>query len=138
MLVNRNFKIVWVAENYGTGVNSPVVCDTTVQYIGNQVVIKFNTPTGTRNPNNDQTRFTVYPNPATNKVTISFNAETTDNAKIKLTDYAGKCVYRKTVNVNVGANTYTLNTKQNNINCGAYFVSITCDSKMYNKKLLIQ
>jgi alpha-D-xyloside xylohydrolase len=138
MPLNRNFKIVWVAENYGVGVNSPVACDTTVQYVGNQVVIKFKTATGTFNPNNDPARCTVYPNPATEKVIVSFKSETTGKAEIKLIDYAGKCVYLKHIDVINGTNNYILNTKQNNIVPGIYLAKITCGKDQYNRKIILK
>ena len=138
MLVNRNFKIVWVAENYGIGINAPLVCDTTVQYVGNQVVIQFKTPTGIQSLNSDPTRCTVYPNPATDKVIISFKAETSDKAKIKLIDYTGKCICLINIAAMAGTNTYTLNTKQKNIGSGTYFATIICGKDQYIRKIILQ
>jgi len=138
MPVNRNFKIVWVAENYGIGINTPLVCDTTVQYIGNQVIIKFNAPTGIYNLNNDLTRCTVYPNPATDQVTISFKSEISDKAEIKLIDYSGKCIYLKNIDALAGTNTYTLNTKQHNIGSGAYFATVICGRDQYTRKIVLK
>jgi len=138
MPVNRVFKIVWVAENYGIGITTPVVCDTTVQYAGNQVVIKFNTPTGIQDLYNDQTRCTVYPNPATEKVTISFKAETPGKAEIKLIDYTGKCIYLKNMDALAGTNTYTLSMKQNNISSGSYFATVICGKDQYTRKIILK
>jgi len=138
MPVNRVFKIVWVAENYGIGISTPVVCDTTVQYAGNQVVIKFNTPTGIQDLYNDQTRCTVYPNPATEKVTISFKAETPGKAEIKLIDYTGKCIYLKNMDALAGTNTYTLSMKQNNISSGSYFATVICGKDQYTRKIILK
>jgi len=138
MPVNRIFKIVWVADNYGIGINTPVVCDTTVQYVGNQVVIKFNTPTGIQNLNNDLTRCTVYPNPATEKVTIAFKVESPGKAEIKLIDYSGKCIYLKNIDALSGTNTYTLSMKQNNIGSGTHFVTVICGKDQYTRKIILK
>ncbi len=42
MLTNHVFKVVWVDENYGVGLDTPVICDTIVQYDGNEVNVKYN------------------------------------------------------------------------------------------------
>lgn len=42
MLDERKFKIVWVDEYYGAGVNVPVTCDTTIQYNGSEIIINYN------------------------------------------------------------------------------------------------
>lgn len=41
MLPNRTFKIVWADENYGSGGDLSVTCDSVVKYTGNQVNIPF-------------------------------------------------------------------------------------------------
>ncbi len=42
MLAERTFKIVFVAENYGVGLNAPIVCDSLVHYVGKEVVVGLN------------------------------------------------------------------------------------------------
>jgi alpha-D-xyloside xylohydrolase len=42
MATNRTFKVVWVDAQYGVGINTPVVCDTTVAYDGSEVIVKYN------------------------------------------------------------------------------------------------
>ena len=140
MLVNRNFKIVWVAENYGTGVNIPIVCDTIVSYNGNQVVIQYGPPTvtGIFNSKDDQTGCTVYPNPAIDKVTILFKAETAAKAEIRLIDSIGKCVFLKKSDAHAGTNSYTVNAKQNNIPSGVYYMSINCGKDHYTRKVVFK
>jgi alpha-D-xyloside xylohydrolase len=41
MINNRIFKIVFVGENYGAGLNTPIAYDTIVHYTGNQVVVNY-------------------------------------------------------------------------------------------------
>lgn len=42
MLQKRTFKIVWADENYGSGGELPVTCDSVVTYTGTSVDIQFN------------------------------------------------------------------------------------------------
>jgi alpha-D-xyloside xylohydrolase len=42
MLTERTFKIVFVTDNYGVGLNDPAVYDSVVHYIGNEVIVSFN------------------------------------------------------------------------------------------------
>ncbi|MBN2166221.1 MAG: DUF5110 domain-containing protein [Marinilabiliaceae bacterium] len=42
MVNNHTFRVVWVDEQYGVGANTPVVCDTVVQYDGTEVIVKYN------------------------------------------------------------------------------------------------
>jgi len=135
---NHNFKIIWVDVKHGTGID-PVTCDTTIHYNGSQTVIPYvSHPTGIPNLKNDQTGFTVYPNPAMNEVTISFNASSVDRAEIKLIDSIGKCIYLKSIDALAGINVYTLNAKQNNISSGTYLVSVICGKDKYIDKLILK
>jgi alpha-D-xyloside xylohydrolase len=140
MLENRNFKIVWVDVNYGTGVNIPITCDTIVQYNGNQAVIPFDTndETDIQNFKDGQTRFNVYPNPATDKITISFYAEIANKTEISLINSDGKCVYLKKFEALAGTNVYTMNAKQNNIKSGVYLMKITCGKDQYISKFILE
>jgi hypothetical protein len=140
MLDNRNFKIVWVDVNYGTGVNIPITCDTIVQYNGNQAVIPFDTndETDIQKFKDGQTRFNVYPNPAKDKITISFYAETANKTEISLINSDGKCVYLKKFDALAGTNIYTMNAKQNNIISGVYLMKITCGKDQYISKFILE
>lgn len=80
----------------------------------------------------------VYPNPATDKVAISFVAESAEKAEIKFNDLTGKCVYSKKIDALSGVNTLSLNTKQININSGIYFLSISCGKSRYTNKVVFK
>jgi hypothetical protein len=129
-----------VDVNYGTGVNIPITCDTIVQYNGNQAVIPFDTndETDIQNFKDGQTRFNVYPNPATDKITISFYAEIANKTEISLINSDGKCVYLKKFEALAGTNVYTMNAKQNNIKSGVYLMKITCGKDQYISKFILE
>lgn len=96
------------------------------------------TATGTKDLKNDKNQCIVYPNPATDKVSISFVAESAEKAEIKFNDLTGKCIYTKSMDAVSGVNTLSLNTKQISINSGVYFVSITCGGNQYTNKCVFK
>jgi hypothetical protein len=55
---------------------------------------------------NDQ--LTVYPNPAKEKLTVSFGSEEAGTQSISITDLVGRVITVKTVDVQEGINTFTL------------------------------
>lgn len=140
MPVNRNFKIVWVDTIKGTGANISTACDTIVNYKGSQVVIPYvpQTVTDVSNFKNGQTGCSVYPNPVSDKITISLKVATADKAEIRLIDPAGKSIYFKNVKALAGTNIYTLDVKQNNIGMGIYLMKVSCGKDQYTSKFILQ
>jgi len=137
MPVNRNFKIVWVAENYGIGVNSPVVCDTTVHYKGDQVVIPYLISGLTKvTGNNDNFKVTVNNNDKTTK--ISYVATKNANAEISFIDLTGRCLINKDVKVESGDNKYIVNMDKYGIAAGVYIVSLKSGNKLFTCKIAVQ
>ena len=89
------------------------------------VVTSINTVEGT------QATFNLYPNPATDAVTIDFSKLSTPIATIELYDAMGRKV--KTIN-NIKATTYTLN--RDTLANGIYSVNIITEGKVYTKKVM--
>ncbi|HEY6913193.1 MAG TPA: T9SS type A sorting domain-containing protein, partial [Paludibacter sp.] len=137
MPVNRNFKIVWVAENYGVGANSPVVCDTTVQYTGSQVVIPY-LPTGLIKVTGNNDNFKVSVNNADKTVKINFVSSRRGNAEISCVDLGGKCLLKKNIEVENGENKYVINMRKYGVGTGVYIVSLKNGNELFTNKLTLQ
>ena len=75
--------------------------------------------------------FHVYPNPASDKVTISLNGQLQHNAIVSLATIDGKLIMTKTVQNNL----VELNTED--ISPGIYFIQISSQHGKYVEKLLI-
>jgi hypothetical protein len=107
--------------------NSTIVSNTGLEdaYVGKL--------TFTENIEENYTRlFTLYPNPAHNTFTISFNEELKmQKAELKIYDVMGRVVYEQTLNTKY----QTLNT---NFSPGIYFVKATVVEKMNTMKLIIE
>lgn len=137
MPVNRNFKIVWVAENYGVGLDSPVVCDTTVLYTGSQVVIPHMISGLTKvTGNNDN--FKVSLSNADKTAKITFTSAGNGHAEISFVDLGGRCMLQKDVQVQAGENKYDVNLRKYGIGAGVYIVSLKADNKLFNNKIAVQ
>lgn len=65
----------------------------------------------------------AYPNPATDKATVSFQAVAAGNANITVIGLDGRTVYNKQINVTAGSNEAVINTE--NYTSGYYFVKVT-------------
>lgn len=80
--------------------------------------------------------FHLYPNPATDKLNISFTVETTQDINIRLADATGKLVYTENEKAFNGTYEKSLNLSQ--MAKGIYFLSITGDKGVYNRKVVVK
>jgi len=87
-------------------------------------------PVGIKNYIEINSSVNIYPNPATDYVTISFTA-INKLADIKVYDITGKQLINKTVDANVGS--YRMNLSE--LNRGIYFVQVAIGNTTTTKKL---
>ena len=87
-------------------------------------------PVGVNNYIEVKSSVNIYPNPATDNVTISFTA-INKLANINVYDITGKQLLNKTVDANVGS--YKMNLSS--LNRGIYFVQVTIGNTTTTKKL---
>lgn len=80
--------------------------------------------------------FHLYPNPATDKLNISFTVETTQDINIRLADATGKLVYTENEKAFNGTYEKSLNLSQ--MAKGIYFLSVTGDKGVYNRKVVVK
>jgi len=78
----------------------------------------------------------VFPNPASDKATVSFEVENVQNATIVVTDLAGKVVNNVEVSVLSGANKVEINTAS--LAAGAYNVSLQANGASVTKKMIVR
>ena len=76
----------------------------------------------------------VYPNPFNSYVTVSFSANNTAPAILKLTNTSGQLVFTKAIAVNKGNNSILVNDIPQLIP-GVYFLSISNAELHFNSKL---
>jgi len=107
---------------------------------GEITIIKVSVGTGSKsantiaNQNSVDYSVSVYPNPATDYITINLaNASENDKTNITLTDLTGKVVYRNTVSE---VNNVTIATDY--LTKGMYILNINNGTKNFNQKLIIK
>ncbi len=81
-------------------------------------------------------QFNVYPNPAHDALTITWDAQYRSNADIIITDVTGRTAYNQTVDLSTFPGTTVIDTKA--FASGIYFVKVKSDNINYFEKLLIQ
>lgn len=79
--------------------------------------------------------FGVYPNPAKENVTISFDLKNETAAKVQITDLAGKEVYASNLGNKAGKNSVSVNT--NTFANGIYVVNFITNNGVVTEKLVI-
>jgi hypothetical protein len=79
--------------------------------------------------------FSVYPNPASDALNISFNAGTPELVKLKLINSLGNVVYNETLSI-TGKVNHTINTGI--LAEGMYFLNIQGKNKSHSQKVIVQ
>ncbi|HRP52166.1 MAG TPA: Omp28-related outer membrane protein [Fluviicola sp.] len=78
----------------------------------------------------------VYPNPATDAVTILFQPSHVSDVEISFSDVTGKIISTKNYGTMTNASTITLDTQ--NVPAGVYFVTVKMNNQLVQKKIVIQ
>jgi len=89
------------------------------------------------NFNNFSLNVNVYPNPFSNEVNLTLNAEIAKDATVTLTDLTGKTVLTKQIKVEKGSNQFKLET-ESSLPAGAYLLTVQLGTERFTTKLLKQ
>src|SRR6185369_14532526 len=75
----------------------------------------------------------VYPNPASNSITVMLNSESSSTATMEITNLMGQTVYANQIQPE---NANTINTEK--FENGIYMLRVTEDGQVFNKKFIIE
>ena len=78
----------------------------------------------------------VYPNPSRDIFNVSFTSEDVQNLDVRIINVIGEVVYTDNLNKFVGE--YTKQVNLSNYTKGVYFLEITTDNGVINKKIILQ
>ena len=78
----------------------------------------------------------MYPNPATNNLTLDIQMVTNGKATVRITDIAGRIVGTTDFGT-LASGKNVLPIDVNNLNAGTYFVVLTVNDQMFTQKLNI-
>lgn len=134
---NRNFKIVWVAEDHGVGLNSPTIVDTTVVYTGSQIEIPY-VISGETKVIGHYNNLKVSVDNADKTAKIFFTSTENSDAEILFIDLGGKCLMKQDIKVEPGENKYVVNMRKYQMGAGVFIVSLSNGNKLYTDKIAVQ
>ncbi len=77
----------------------------------------------------------VYPNPATDQVTLNFSSDKSESATIQISDILGKNMYTKSISTTPGI--YSKNIDVSNIPNGVYSITVSTNKNRLNKRFII-
>ena len=78
----------------------------------------------------------VYPNPATDKIKVKFNASKAGMAEVVVTDIIGKVMIKNDCSLTVGENILDINTES--LNSGIYMIKTTVNGSTNVSKVIIK
>jgi spore germination protein YaaH len=127
LINNQKYYMMMKAENSAGLVSDSIVSDGVLYLMS----------TGVKT-NNSLNELSVYPNPATDKATISLISSVNETLAYTLFDAQGKLIEQKTLSVIPGINTLDINVEQLQLSKGVYFIKIGTDGKEITKKLIVE
>jgi len=99
------------------------------------VRLNFDPTVGVSEQNTDFNSVSIYPNPASSDVTVSFDLTASSNATIKLSDLSGKVLSISTLN-NLATGTNSANIHTANLVAGIYYVTLEVNGSIVTKKVI--
>jgi uncharacterized repeat protein (TIGR01451 family) len=111
--------------------NAPVKTNQTINTLGKAAPTKIDNVTTA----NSNLSFSVYPNPAANSCNAIINSDVAGSADMKIADLSGKTLISKTIQVQQGAQTVSLDITP--LAPGIYFVNFTQNGKTQTQKLVV-
>ena len=97
----------------------------------------FTVVTGVDNLTKDQLHFNIYPNPATEKITVSYSLKVAARISMSVVDVAGKTIMQFTPMQQFEGYHENQNIDVSNLNPGIYMVKLTAENFIINRKLII-
>lgn len=79
--------------------------------------------------------FSVYPNPASEKLTIKVDVSESKTIQVAIVDLIGKTLLTREILLSSGVNTKEISLE--NINKGVYILRITSDGQTFNRKVIV-
>lgn len=127
LINNQKYYMMMKAENSAGLVSDSIVSDGVLYLMS----------TGIKT-NNSLNELSVYPNPATDKATISLIGSLNETLDYTLFDAQGKLIEQKSLSVIPGINTLEINVGQLQLSKGIYFIKIGTGGKEITKKLIVE
>ncbi|MES2514446.1 MAG: T9SS type A sorting domain-containing protein [Bacteroidota bacterium] len=109
--------------------NEPVITNTTVNTL-NDLLSSVDEKTVL-----DNSDVVLYPNPASNDLSIAINSKENSKGNLSVLDITGKVLSAQDISLETGKNIVSKNTSE--LPSGIYFVQVKCNDSFITKKLVI-
>ncbi len=104
--------------------------------VSNWVYSRYPIPVGIKEID-ELKNLSLYPVPANEQTTLTFDLKTASKVTVRLIDNLGREI-EQISNTNLAAGNHRFTISTNNLPAGIYFVQITVDGKVLNKKLIVE
>lgn len=85
-----------------------------------------------------ENKFTVFPNPATDNLFVSFDMSKESKVNVELYNAIGQIVQSETIDHTIiGTNTHQVNIASLNLKAGVYFISVVNEGKKSTQRLVV-
>lgn len=112
-----------------------LLIDSKTNVIYNVNSVSLGAPVGVKEVENNLSNVDLYPNPTVNETSVKINSTEQSEVSISVVNTVGQVVFQSTANLNIGANSFNLDTR--NFAAGIYNVVITSKNGSITKKLSV-
>lgn len=89
--------------------------------------------------NSEFSEIQIYPNPASDNITLDFNSEVSSDLQLEIVDLNGKICFQKQINRLVANQKVIIQNKEiGRLSSGVYFCNIKSEENIITKKIIIQ
>lgn len=101
-----------------------------------QITVRYNPPAGINETSNIVSSMDLFPNPATDNVTLKVNSNKNADAKVFIYNSLGAAISEKNITLVEGKNKIDLNSES--LSSGIYFVNVRTGKTNVTRKLVIK
>ncbi len=130
--IAQDYQLVFHAQGIATQIDSVEIENINQNKsltIYGQDILHLSGTVGINNPEISDKELFIYPNPATESVSLQFCSEKQETAKLELFDMSGKLIFSQSTEINQGQNAFRLSGFGN----GNYIVSLCSETFRYTK-----
>lgn len=130
--IAQDYQVVFHAQGIATQIDSVEIENINQNKsltIYGQNILHLSGTVGIDNSDVTPKELSIYPNPATESVSLQFCSEKQETAKLELFDISGKLIFSQSTEINQGQNTLKLS----GFGKGNYIVSLCSDTFRYTK-----
>ena len=124
---NQKYYIMVKARNNAGLVSDSVVSDGVIYLMSTGI-----------EQNNSLNELSIYPNPTSEKATISLISSSDEKINYSLFDVQGKLIEEKVLEIHSGINTLEINMNELQLSKGIYFIKLLSNGKEISKKLVVE